>query len=57
MGGEIVKTGANITKQANTIVVNATNGDIDLSSAKSIVQSSDSKINHGSIKKYWNRTF
>lgn len=50
MGGEIVKTGANITKQANTIVVNATNGDIDLSSAKSIVQSSDSKINHGSYR-------
>ncbi|NVK64401.1 MAG: hypothetical protein HWE22_07420 [Flavobacteriales bacterium] len=50
MGGEILKTGANITKQAGTVVVNATNGDIDLSSAKSIVQSSDAKINHGSYK-------
>lgn len=50
MGGEILKTGANITKQAGTVVVNATGGDIDLSSAKSIVQSSDAKINHGSYK-------
>ncbi len=50
MGGEIIKTGANITKQANTIVVNATNGDVTLSSAKSIVQSSDSTISHGSYR-------
>lgn len=50
MGGEILKTGANISKQARTIVVNATNGDIDLSSAKSIVQSSDAKISHGSYR-------
>ncbi|MFK7784611.1 MAG: DUF3289 family protein [Crocinitomicaceae bacterium] len=50
MPGEILKTGANITKSANTILVNATNGDIDLSSAKNIVQSSDSTINHGSYK-------
>lgn len=50
MGGEILKTGANITKQASTIVVNATNGDIELSSAKSIVQSSDAKISHGSYR-------
>lgn len=50
MGGEIIKTGANITKQADTIVVNATNGDVTLSSAKSIVQSSDSTINHGSYR-------
>ncbi len=50
MGGEIIKTGANIIKQADTIVVNATNGDVTLSSAKSIVQSSDSTINHGSYR-------
>lgn len=50
MAGEILKTGANITKQATTYLVNATGGDIDLSSAKSIVQSSDTKITHGSYK-------
>jgi len=50
MAADILKTGANITKQANTIVVNANNGDIDFSSAKSIVQSSDATINHGSYR-------
>lgn len=50
MGGAIVKTGANVQKKANTIRVNATNGDIDFSSAKSIAQSSDKDITHGSYK-------
>lgn len=50
MGGEIIKSGGSIFKQADTIVVNATNGDVDLTSAKSIVQSSDTTINHGSYR-------
>lgn len=50
MAGTILKTGSVVTKAADKIVINATNGDIDLSSAKSIAQSSDKDITHGSYK-------
>lgn len=50
MSGTILKTGSVVQKTATKIVFNATNGDIDFSSAKSIVQSSDSNITHGSYK-------
>lgn len=51
MAGSILKTaGGSLTKSAEVIVINATNGDVQLSSGKSIVHSSDSEIKHGCYK-------
>ncbi|MBL4745944.1 MAG: hypothetical protein JKY08_06225 [Flavobacteriaceae bacterium] len=50
MAGTILKTGKFITKTAEKIVINATNGNIDFSAITGIVQSSNKEIVHGSYK-------
>ncbi|WP_271784931.1 hypothetical protein [Aquimarina algiphila] len=50
MSGTIIKTGEIITKTAEKIMLNATNGDIILNAAKSVVISSDKEIVYNSYE-------
>ncbi|WP_028889953.1 hypothetical protein [Tenacibaculum ovolyticum] len=50
MSGTIIKIGKVITKTAEKIMLNATNGDINLNAAKSVVVSSDKEITYSSYE-------
>ncbi|MCG8894616.1 hypothetical protein G1K97_13035 [Tenacibaculum finnmarkense] len=50
MSGTIIKIGKVITKTAEKIMLNATNGDINFNAAKSVVVSSDKEITYSSYE-------